>query len=147
MELRPERDWDSLFVREGRAEYGSGPRSHRDLKIYQRAFGLAMKLFELSKDLPPEERYSITDQVRRSSRSVCANIAEAWRKRRYSAAFISKLNDAETEAGETQVWIEFMATCHYLPEDVAQGLIQDYEALIKSILGVIDNADKWVIPT
>ena len=80
---------------------------HQDLEVYQLAFAAAMEIFELSKKFPVEERYSLTDQIRRSSRSVCANLAEAWRKRRYKAAFIAKLSDCESEAAETQVWIEF----------------------------------------
>ncbi|HEX8196634.1 MAG TPA: four helix bundle protein [Pyrinomonadaceae bacterium] len=78
---------------------------HQDLDVYRKAFDASMQIFELSKDFPKEETYSLTDQVRRSSRSVCANIAEAWRKRRYQAAFISKLNDCEAEAAETQTWL------------------------------------------
>ena len=78
-----------------------------------------MKIFELSKRFPVEERYSLTDQIRRSSRSVCANLAEAWRKRRYEAAFIAKLNDSEPESAETQVWIKFAVKCQYL--DLEQG--------------------------
>ena len=77
--------------------------THEDLDVYQLAFDAAMKLYGLSVKFPVEERYSLTDQVRRSSRSVCANLAEAWRKRRYKAAFIAKLNDCEAEAAETQV--------------------------------------------
>src|SRR5207249_768741 len=102
-------------------------RCHRDLDIYQRAFGTAMEVFELSKAFPKEETYSLTDQIRRSSRSVSANIAEAWRKRRYEAAFISKLNDAETEAAETQVWLEFAVSCGYLSSDIGQELHQTYD--------------------
>ena len=86
-------------------------RSHRDLDVYRRAFATAMQIFRLSKTFPKDETFSLTDQGRRSSRSVCANLAEAWRKRRYEAAFISKLSDAETEAGETQVWLEFALEC------------------------------------
>lgn len=82
-------------------------RSHQDLEVYQLAFEAAMKIFELSKRFPVEERYSLIDQMRRSSRSVCANLAEAWRKRRYEAAFIAKLSDSEAEAAETQTWIHF----------------------------------------
>ncbi len=77
--------------------------THRDLDVYQKAFATAMRIFEISKFFPKEEIYSLTDQIRRSSRSVNANLAEAWRKRRYEAAFISKLSDAESEAAETQV--------------------------------------------
>jgi four helix bundle protein len=78
--------------------------SHRDLEVYKRAFEAATRIFDLCKTFPKEELYSLTDQIRRSSRSVCANLAEAWRKRRYEAAFISKLNDVEAEAAETQSW-------------------------------------------
>jgi len=82
-------------------------RHFRELQAYQLAMGAAMQLFEVSRSFPREERYSLTDQARRSSRSVCANMAEAWRKRRYPNAFVNKLSDAEAEAAETQMWIEF----------------------------------------
>jgi four helix bundle protein len=82
-------------------------KTHCDLEVYRKALDAAMRIFELSKRFPKEETYSLTDQIRRSSRSVCANLAEAWRKRRYEAAFVSKLSDGETEAAETQVWLEF----------------------------------------
>ena len=91
-------------------------KTHEDLEVYQIAFEAAMKIFELSKKFPVEERYSLTDQIRRSSRSVCTNIAEAWRKRRYKAAFVAKLNDSESEAAETQVWIKFAVKSDYLPQ-------------------------------
>jgi len=87
-------------------------QSHEELEVYQMAFETAMRVFE-SKAFPREETYSLTDQIRRSSRSVCSNIAEAWRKRRYEAAFVSKLNDAESEAAETQTWIQFAVECNY----------------------------------
>jgi len=80
-------------------------RTHRDLEVYRLAFDAAMEVFEVSKTFPKEERYSLTDQMRRSSRSVCSNLAEAWRKRRYEAAFVLKLNDSEAEAAETQTWL------------------------------------------
>ena len=89
-------------------------RSYKELRVYQAAMEAAMKIFELSKGFPIEERYSLTDQVRRCSRSVCSNIAEAWRKRRYPAHFVSKLSDSEGEAEETRVWIEFACRCKYL---------------------------------
>ena len=85
---------------------GGKIRSFRDLNVYQNALDAAMEIYEISKSFPPEERFSLTDQFRRSSRSVCANIGEGWRKRRYQAAFISKLNDSEGEAAETQVWLD-----------------------------------------
>src|SRR5919108_1374395 len=94
-------------------------QSHRDLDVYRKAFDTAMNIFELSKSFPKEETYSLTDQIRRASRSVCANLAEAWRKRRYEAAFISKLSDVEAEVAETQVWIEFAVKCGYYDRDAA----------------------------
>src|SRR2546422_525222 len=94
-------------------------RSHTELDVFKRAFAVSMKLFEFSKKFPSEEKYSLTDQVRRSSRSVSSNLAEAWRKRRYEAAFISKLNDCEGEAAETQVWIQYAVECQYLDRDAA----------------------------
>src|SRR5579872_2741453 len=105
-------------------------RSHRDLQVYQRAFAAAMELFEASKSFPKEEKYSLVDQIRRSSRSVCANLAEAWRKRRYKAAFISKLSDAEGEACETQVWIEFALRFNYLEAPHAVSLDQGYDQIL-----------------
>ena len=81
--------------------------SFRELRVYQVAMDAAMEIFNISKTFQPEEKYSLTDQVRRSSRSVCSNLGEAWRKRRYKAAFIAKINDAETESCETQIWLEF----------------------------------------
>src|SRR5260370_32144872 len=94
-------------------------QSHCDLEVYRLAFDTAMTIFKLSKRFPKEETYSLTDQVRRSSRSVCANLAEAWRKRRYEGSFVSKLSDAESESAETQVWIEFAVKCEYLQREEA----------------------------
>jgi four helix bundle protein len=119
--------------------------SHRDLQVYRRSFDVATQVFEASKRFPREEMYSLTDQVRRSSRSVSANIAEAWRKRRYEAAFISKLSDAETEAAETQVWIEFALACGYLTPQTANALMQSYDAVIGTILGMINHPETWVL--
>jgi four helix bundle protein len=120
-------------------------RSHSDLEVYQTAMSTAMKIFELSKAFPKEERYALTDQVRRSSRSVCANLAEAWRKRRYEAAFISKLSDAEAEAAETQAWLEFAAWCGYLERKMAVNLYQTYERMLGTIVGMINHPDTWTI--
>jgi four helix bundle protein len=90
-----------------------GIQSHEELDVYKMAFEVAMRIFELSKDSPRVETYSLTDQIRRSSRSVCSNIAEAWRKRRYEAAFMSKLNDSEADPAETQTWLDFAVECGY----------------------------------
>jgi len=120
-------------------------QSHRDLGVFGRAFDAAMILFELSKAFPAEERYSLTDQMRRASRSVCANVAEAWRKRRYAAAFVSKLSDAETEAAETQVWIEFAAKCGYVTPETARPIYQSYENIVRTLVGMITHPETWVI--
>lgn len=95
---------------------------HQELDVYRKSFDAAMSLFEASKGFPKEETYSLTDQIRRSSRSVCANLAEAWRKRRYQAAFVAKLNDSEGEAAETQTWIEFAVACGYLDREIARDI-------------------------
>ena len=120
-------------------------RTHRDLEVYDKAFGAAMMIFECSKSFPKEETYSLTDQIRRSSRSVCANLAEAWRKRRYEAAFVSKLSDCEAEAAETQTWIEFAVKSNYLDRDTANELYKTYDEIIGTFVGMIVHSDKWII--
>ncbi len=104
---------------------GNSIRKHTDLDVYQSAFDLAMTIFRISRSFPSEERHSLTDQIRRSSRSICTNLAEAWRKRRYPAAFVSKLGDSEAEAAETQVWIQFAVECEYVVRDEARKLYAD----------------------
>ncbi len=121
-------------------------RTHNQLELYQRAMRTAMTVFELSRTFPVEERYSLTDQIRRSSRSVCANIAEAWRKRRYPAAFVSKLSDAEAEAAETQCWLEFAVKCRYLERQVARDVYRGYDAVLKTLVGMTLHADSWTLP-
>jgi four helix bundle protein len=120
-------------------------RHFRELEVYQLAMAAAMKLFEASKTFPLEERYSLTDQVRRSSRSVCANIAEASRKRRYPNAFVSKLSDAEAEAAETQVWIEFSVKCGYLFPDRADELSGQYENIQGKVVNMLTHPEQWRI--
>ena len=118
---------------------------HTDLEVYRRAFSLAMRIFKLSKSFPAEERYSLTDQIRRASRSVCSNIAEGWRKRRYEAAFVSKLNDAEGEAAETQVWLQFSVECRYLGRDVAAEVYGEYDEIIAMLVSMSTHAKDWVL--
>lgn len=101
--------------------------THRDWEVYQKGFDAAIQIFELSKVFPKEEAYSLTDQIRRSFRSVCANSAEAWRRRRYEKAFLRKLTDSEGEATETQVWLEFAVTCDYIQPDQVRALYQTYD--------------------
>ena len=119
--------------------------SHRDLEVYAKAFEAAMSIFQCSRAFPKEETYSLTDQIRRSSRSVCANLAEAWRKRRYPAAFVSKLCDSESEAAETQVWIEFAVKCDYINRDAARDLYKAYEETLRMLVAMINNPDSWII--
>jgi four helix bundle protein len=120
-------------------------KKHQDLVIYQMAFDAAMRIFELSKQFPYEERFSLTDQVRRSSRSVCANMAEAWRKRRYQAAFIAKLSDCEAEAAETQTWIEFAVKCNYLDVEVGRELYGKYNQILSGLVTMSKNSSSWLI--
>jgi four helix bundle protein len=109
------------------------------------AFSASMEIFELTKTFPPEDRYSLTDQIRRSSRSVCANLAEAWSKRRYKAAFAAKLNDCEAEARETQVWLRFAVSCKYMNDSKADELYGIYNGILAGLHSMIGNRHLWVI--
>jgi len=118
-------------------------RYFRDLKVYQKAFDSAMKTYQHTKDFPLEEKYSLVDQIRRSSRSVCSNLAEGWRKRRYPAAFMNKLTDAMQEASETQCWLECSLACRYVQNEHFEQLDSEYES-IQSMLNVMEkNVDKF----
>jgi four helix bundle protein len=118
-------------------------KSVRDLLVYKKAFDAAMEIFGISKMFPKEEIYSLTDQIRRSSRSVCANISEAWRKRRYKAVFINKLSDSAQEAGETQTWLEFLLACNYIDEHVFENLFKDYEEIFAMLHAMEKKADTF----
>lgn len=120
-------------------------KDHKDLEIYKMAFDTAMKIFELSKTFPVEERYSLTDQIRRSSRSVCANLAEAWRKRRYEAAFVAKLNDCESESAETQTWIEFAVKCNYMDVEAGREIYGTYNRVLSGLVNMINNPSPWLM--
>ena len=117
-------------------------RHFRDLDVYCRAFGAAMKIFQLTKGFPGEEKYSLVDQIRRASRSVCANLSEAWRKRRYVAVFRNKITDSMQEASETQCWLEFSRACQYIDQDTFDNLDDEYEQIIAMLNSVEKNADK-----
>ena len=119
--------------------------SFRDLRVYQAALKAAMGIFEITKSFPSEEKYSMTDQIRRSSRSVCSNIGEAWRRRRYKAAFIAKLNDSETEATETQVWLELALLSGYISEDTYNEMFVEYESITAQLVVMINQPEKWII--
>jgi four helix bundle protein len=120
-------------------------RSYRDLRVYQTAMDAAMRIFELTKTFPAEEKYSMVDQMRRCSRSVCTNIGEAWRKRRYEAHFNSKLSDSEGEAEETRVWLEFARRCRYIKESDRDELDDTYDKILGQLVRMIDHADQWTI--
>lgn len=118
---------------------------HNDLDVYKLAFENSMKIFYISKKFPTEEKYALTDQIRRSSRAVCANIAEAWRKRRYLKSFLLSLNNAEAEASETQTWIDFASQCGYLSKSESDGIRHDYDFVIGKLVNMIRNPSPWVI--
>ena len=120
---------------------------HQDLEVYKKAFEAAMQIFELSKNFPKEETYSLTLQIRKSSRSVCSNLAEAWRKRRYQPAFISKLSDSEGEAAETQTWLEFSVRCGYLERQTGRGLFATYDEILSMVVAMISRSASWTFPT
>ena len=120
-------------------------QSYKELRVYKAAMDAAMRIFEISKKFPIEERYSLTDQMRRASRSVCSNIGESWRKRRYPAAFISKLNDSETEAEETRVWLEISWRCGYIAKSEADDLDSTYDRIIAQLVTMIDRPEQWLV--
>ena len=115
----------------------------RDLEVYQRAFKTAMRIYEITKAFPAEEKYSLVDQIRRSSRAVCSNLAEAWRKRKYIAVFKNKLTDSMQEASETQSWLEFCLSCKYIEKPLFDELDNEYEGIILMINAMEKNAQKF----
>jgi len=116
---------------------------HQDLKVYQKSFDAAMEIYELSKTLPKEERYSLTDQIRRSSRSVSANISEAWGKRKYEKSFVAKLTDSEGEARETQAWLQFSLACKYINEEQFNNLNIQYNQIIGMLVIMMNQSKNW----
>ena len=117
--------------------------THKDLRVYQAAFLAAMDIYKLSKSFPVEEKFSLTDQIRRSSRSVCANLAEAFRKRRYPKNFVSKLSDCEAEAAETHVWLDFALACDYLTIEEYEKLYKEYDMILGMLVRMIVEPEKW----
>jgi four helix bundle protein len=120
-------------------------KTYKELRVYNQAFETAMEIFHVTKAFPVEEKFALVDQIRRSSRSVCANIAEAWRKRRYKKAFILKLNDSETEACETQVWLQFARSCGYIDEELKNRLDDRYSHITSQLFLMIRDVDKWTM--
>jgi len=118
-------------------------KTFRDLDVYQNSLQLAVEIHQFCKMFPKEERYSLADQMRRASRSVCANISEAWRKRRYKAAFMAKLSDSETEAAEMQCWLDISLKLSYMNEEIYKDFDKRYEKVISQIVSMIRDADRW----
>ena len=119
----------------------------KQLRVYQRAFRAAMRIFEITKGWPKEEQYSLTDQTRRSSRGVCENIAEAWFKRRYPRHFVSKISDAGTEAAETLVWLDFAVACGYMADPEAEELREEYRGIRGGLVKMMTNPKQWCGPS
>jgi len=120
-------------------------RSYKELRVYQAAIDAAMHIFEITKRFPAEERFSMVDQMRRASRSVCSNIGEAWRKRRYPAHFVSKLSDSEGEAEETRVWLDLAFRCKYISGEEATELDDTYDRILGQLVHMIDHREQWTI--
>ena len=118
-------------------------RTHKDLKVYQTSYKAALKIYELSKSFPQEEKYSLTDQIRRSSRSVCANLAEAYRKRRYPKSFVAKLSDSEAEAAEVQVWLDFSLSFNYIEKEIYKELFDNYDHVLSQLVLMMNSPEKW----
>ncbi|SIS90513.1 four helix bundle protein [Chryseobacterium gambrini] len=116
---------------------------HQDLRVYQKSFDTAMEIYQLSKIFPKEERYSLTDQIRRSSRSVSANISEAWGKRKYEKSFTAKLTDSEGEARETQTWLQFALACNYINEEQFKILNNQYNQIIGMLVNMMSQSQNW----
>lgn len=117
--------------------------SYRDLQAYQKAYKLSMQVFETTKTFPKEEKYSLTDQLRRSARSITSNLAEAWAKKLYEKHFISKLSDSLGEEYETEVWLQYSRDCDYLNKEEYDKLISDYEEVRKLLIYMINNSSKF----
>jgi len=120
-------------------------KTHKDLRVYLLSFEAGMEVYNLSKHFPKEETYSLTDQIRRSSRSVSGNLAEAWRKRRYEKAFISKLNECEGEAAETQVWLEYVLACKYISDELFENLYEKYNNILGMLVNMANDPKKWTL--
>ena len=120
-------------------------KTHKELVVYQLAFKVSIEIFMITKNYPKEEIFSLTSQIRRSSRSVSANIAEAFRKRRYEKAFVAKLSDSEAESAETQVWLDYSLECGYISESEHNRISTEYENIIGKLVNMISHPEKWSI--
>lgn len=118
---------------------------HEELEVFRQAYNVSLEIHELTKSFPKEEQYSLTDQIRRSSRSVCANLAEAYRKRYFPKSFVSKINDCEGEAAETQVWIKYAADFRYIKTQKSPEIRAAYDVILKQLVTMRNHSDKWSI--
>lgn len=118
-------------------------RSHKELDVYKIAFDTSMEIFSLTKKFPKDERYSLSDQIRRSSHSVCANLAEAFRKRKYPKSFVAKLNDCEGETAESQVWLDFALECDYINKETYKNLYEKYDHILGKLVNMSLSPEKW----
>jgi len=141
--IRLENEKGRRHIKDTKVEKNRNIRHFRDLQVYRRAFDAAMAIFQFTKNFPTEEKYSMVDQVRRSSRSVCSNLAEGWRKRRYPAVFKNKITDSMQEASETQCWLEFCLECKYIDKDTFAELDDEYEQLISMLNSIERKAEKF----
>lgn len=120
-------------------------KTHKELQVYQTAYQIAVEIHRISKAFPLDERYSLTDQIRRSSRSVCSNIGEAFRKRRYPKSFIAKLSDSEAEAAETQIWLDFSLEFGYINKNDHSALYDKYDHILAQLVIMINSPEKWCL--
>jgi four helix bundle protein len=120
-------------------------RGYKDLKVYQLSYRLAMEIFQITKGFPKEEKYSLTDQIRRSSRSIPTNISEAWKKRIYPKMFVSKIVDAAGEAGETEVWLDFAKDTGYLVKEKYNELVSGYDEVNRMLYGMVEKPDRFIL--
>ena len=120
-------------------------KTHKDLRVFQYSFEAGMSIYKMTKSFPKEEMYSLTDQIRRSSRSVSGNLAEAWRKRRYEKAFVAKLSDCEGEAAETQVWLDYALACDYINRENYEILYSKYNSFLGMLVTMINQPEKWKV--
>jgi four helix bundle protein len=120
-------------------------KTHRDLKVFQLSFEAGLEVFKMTKSFPNEEKYSLTDQIRRSSRSISGNIAEAFRKRKYPKSFIAKLSDSEGEAAETQVWLDYAFECKYVDKQLYEKLNDKYDHIIAMLVKMANKPENWSV--
>lgn len=121
----------------------SNIKTHKDLRVFQYSFEAGMEIYKLTKSFPKEEMFSLTNQIRRSSRSVSGNLAKAWRKRRYEKAFVAKLSDCEGEAAETQVWLDYALACEYMSREKHELLYEKYNSILGMLVTMMNQPEKW----